>query len=367
MRHAFLLGLAPLALASACSSSAHTTTIPDAGGDGASGDGGGQTIPKTEACTGTTTDCLYGTAKTTGFTTTAKRMQASLYKVFPSGSAPPLKTIPVALDGTWAFSDVASLSNETSWSHYYVQVAADFGDVTADGGAVPAPARVVGPFTLPSTGPLPSLEVPPVQIALLENAAGGAFQVDWVEALVFDPATGAPVTGTASVSVSVGGTSTPMPWGTAPGGQAAYFVQFSTPPAAQTTYTVTTTATTGGTAATWSLVAATPAFTPNITAPAAGASVPANMDLSVTWPQQLQADYVIVELFDKNMQGQWASAYNSPQSDPPDTTSERVPGADLAAAGTYLVDVNFANASCPPTAGGCVLASTAATAQITAQ
>src|ERR1019366_6072353 len=98
MRIPFFLAFAPLIVLApaACSSSAQTTTIPDAGGgDGALADGGGQ--PQTETCTGTMTSCLYGTAKTTGFTATPKRMQVSLYKVFPSGTVTALKTVPVAL------------------------------------------------------------------------------------------------------------------------------------------------------------------------------------------------------------------------------------------------------------------------------
>ena len=370
MRISFFLAFAPLVAApAACSSSAQTTTIPDAGGgDGALADGG-QAIPQTETCTGTMSACLYGTAKTIGFTATPKRMQVSLYKVFPSGSAAALKSVPVALDGTWAFSDVSSLSGEATWSHYYVQIAADFGQTTSDGGAATAPARVVGPLTLPSTGALPVLEVPPVQLVVLEQAASGGFQVDWAVAHVFDPASGAEVSSTATVSIAVGGTSTPMPWGPVPGGApvSAYVAQFSAPPAAQSTYTVTTTATAGGTPGTWSLVAVTPTFTPTLTSPMMGGTIPSSTGFSVGWNAQASADYEVVELF-KQVGTQWGPAlYSSAAPDAPDTTSENIPVGIVASGATYLVDVNFANASCPPTASGCVLASTAATAQVTAQ
>jgi hypothetical protein len=131
-------------------------------------------------------------------------------------------------------------------------------------------------------------------------------------------------------------------------------------------YTVSTAATTGATPSTWSLVAVTPAFTPTITSPAMGGTAAVSQPLSVSWPAQPTADYEVVELFLQNM-GQWGDTYASSQPDSPDTTSETIPGSAVAKGGTYLVDVNFANANCPPTAGGCVLASTAATAQITAQ
>jgi hypothetical protein len=63
----------------------------------------------------------------------------------------------------------------------------------------------------------------------------------------------------------------------------------------------------------------------------------------------------------------WSLTYSSAAPDAPDVTTETVPGGAIPAPGTYLVDVTFANANCPATASGCVLASTSATSQITAQ
>lgn len=353
MRRAFFAVLAPFVLA--CSSAAQTTTLPDAGGgDGGVGEGGGMPIPKTEACTGAMTSCLYGHARTTGFTATPARMQVALFRVFPSGNAAPLMTVPVALDGTWA------ISNLPPWTHYYVEVAADFGQPLAI-------AKIVGPLSLPSSAAL-DVDVPPVQLAVLEQSTSGGFVVDWAEAQVFDPATGKQIVGTASVSVSIAGTSTPMPWVTATpgGGPPAYFVQFSTQPAAQSTYVVSTTPSAGAAATAWTLSETRPTFTGALSSPAAGATIPAMQPLTVSWGAQPSADYEVVEIF-QQVSGQWTGTYASAQPDAPDTTTETVPAAGVPAAGTYLVNVTFANAGCPDSASGCVLASTSATAQVTAQ
>jgi hypothetical protein len=311
------------------------------------------------------TACLYGHAAATGFQNKPVRMQVGLYEVFPSGGAKPVATVPVALDGTWAISDVKPPNGEASWSHYFVQVAADFGQTTADGGAQIAPARIVGPLTIPASGPVAELDVIPVQISALESAAGGELSVDSVEALVFDPATGAPVAQSASVSVTIAGGTTPMPWTTLGGGQQAYFVSFASPPAAPATLTVTTSV--GGTPATWTLAGVAPSFTPTLSAPADGSMVAAGSDLTVSWPAQPLADYELVELFTKNAQSQWTPVYYSSQPDAPYVTSETIAKSYLTSGATDLVDVSFANASCPPTAGGCVLSNVSATAQITLQ
>jgi hypothetical protein len=346
---AILLGLAGLP---SCSSAA---TTADAGSDASGVEGGFPPPPSTEACTGPTTSCLRGTAAPRGFKLMPIDMEVNLFRVFPSAGAKPIATMPVALDGTWAFSGVPA------WAHYYVQLAANYGGPTTV-------TSLTGPLSVPSSA-AQAIAVEPVQLTVLEQSVNGVYQVDWAEAQIVDPTSGAPVTESATVAIAIGAATTPMPWGAAPGGTVAYFVQFpqGSMPSAQHTYTITTSAPAfGSTPASWQLSAAPPTFTGSITSPAASASITHGQPLSVTWPAEPGADFIVVELFHQVM-GQWSPVYESPLPDGPDVTTETIPADKVAATGNYLLNVDFSTASCPATSDGCVLASTAAEAQVTAE
>ena len=165
MRAALLpfVALLTIALASACSSSGGAN--PGGGGNEAGIEDGAvvdaQPIPMTEACTGAATACLSGKATTKKFQASPTQMEVQLYRSFPSGTATPIMTTPVALDGTWA------LSNVPAWSHYYLELVADFAQQS------PAAASYLGPVTVPSKGSI-ALTVEPVQLQLLEQSGSAA-------------------------------------------------------------------------------------------------------------------------------------------------------------------------------------------------
>ena len=53
----------------------------------------------------------------------------------------------------------------------------------------------------------------PVQLSVVQSAtSGGALELESALAYVFEPSTGAPSTGTDTVTIGVGGTQVPMPW-----------------------------------------------------------------------------------------------------------------------------------------------------------
>jgi hypothetical protein len=153
-----------------------------------------------------------------------------------------------------------------------------------------------------------------------------------------------------------------MPWGPDLSGQPSYFVQFATPPPAQSSYVITT-AIAGEAPSTWQLQATEPTFDGAVTSPANGAMVSANAPLAVTWPAQPLADYELTELFARSG-GAWAQSYTSQQPLESAAAGETIP---IGAPGAYLLNVIFAKASCPPSADGCVFANAVATAQLTAQ
>jgi hypothetical protein len=326
---------------------------PDAGADALS-------QPDSASCQGDATLCLSGTvAMASTITATPRHLFASLYRVVPSGQAMPLSSQAVAKDGTWAFGNLAA------WTHYFVRITADF----AVGDAQPATLlSVAGPLTVPSSGQPLAIQVKPVQLEVFESrVAGGSMQVQFASAHVFDPTSADEIQGGAQVSVDVGGASTPMPWGTDLAGNPAYFVQFSTPPAAQASYTISTSAPAfGSTPLTWTLSADAPTFDGAIASPAANATIALNQPLTVTWPAQPSADYEVVELFFKDPGG-WTGKWQSPAPDAPDTTQETIPASAIASAGQYLLNVVFAKGSCPVTSDGCVYAASIAAAQLTAQ
>jgi hypothetical protein len=320
-----------------------------------------QTPPMTNACTGDPSQCLSGTA-TTSLTAVPTHRCASVYRTFPEGTARPLQTQLVAVDGTWAFSGLPS------WGHYYVFFVDDFQVGPDAGSGVPA---IVGPFAVPvatsDAGVAVQAAVKPVQLEVLESkTVGGSWQVQWASAHVFDPSLGSEIANRAVVSAVIGGAPTAMPWVVPQVGSPSYFVEFSPPPAAQPSYTILTADPSfGAKPVAWNLVAAPPSFDGTITAPADGATVSANTPLVVSWGAQPAADFILTELFQR-VDGGWIQPYTSPQPNDSSVTSETIPKGTLIP-GQYLLNVAFASASCPATADGCVLASSIAVAQFTAQ
>jgi hypothetical protein len=231
------------------------------------------------------------------------------------------------------------------------------------------------PATSDAGGPL-QVRVKPVELAVLESrTAGAAWQAQWASGYVFDPSSGAeidPSSGaqiqrTASVSVDIGGVPRAMPWAPDLAGQSSYFAQFSPPPPAQSSYTISTSDPALGPAPLpWTLQADPPSFDGAITTPPDGATVAMNTALMVSWSQQPSADFELTQLFARDDAGGWTPVYTSPQPNDSTVTGETIPAAKLAP-GKYLLNVAFAKANCPATADGCVIASAVAVAQFTAQ
>jgi hypothetical protein len=319
--------------------------------------------PATNKCSGNPALCLSGKVLSGTVALDPRFVGAvRLYRLFPTGGVPsaaPRQT--VALDGTWAFSAETGASAGTGlrvWSHYYVQVAVAFN--TGDGGARSANA-IVGPLTVPSSGAPIVIQIKPVQLELLESRGpGGTLGVDYVIAHVFDPATGDEVSG-AVVSIDVGGSSTILPWTTTlPGNAGAgYFATFPSPPAAQPTYTVTTTFADGGAPVSYHLVADPPAFDGTVTATPMSSDGGTSVDVS--WSAEPQADYEVVEIYRSEGDGGYnpTPSYISALPDSPGATSETI-GAGVLEAGSYLVNVAYAKANCPADAAGCVVAESVA-------
>ena len=359
----FVLGSLLLLSTAGCPSSG-TVAPPDAtaGDGGPSGfdtDAAGKAFqPQTSACEGGV--CVSGTAaldplfvpRCVSPWQVCMTWQVALFSVYPAGSQPPLASELVAMDGTWAFGglDAAALG-----SHYYVQAVALF---DTDAGPSTATA-VAGPFGTPASGV--SLVVRPLQVTAYESRlAGGTMQLDWVLVRLFDPATGSPITSGAQVAITVGGATTQLvPTSGASG--SVYYVAFAQPPAAQGTYTVTASHPAFGHAPlSAQLVADPPTFDGAITSLDGGAQ---KAPLTVSWTAQAQADYEIVELYSAQ-DGGWATppVFTSPAPNPPDRTSEMTGPLE---AGTYLVNVAYAKASCPADAGGCVQSNSVAAGTVT--
>jgi hypothetical protein len=310
--------------------------------------------PRT-ACSGDATACLEGSVTVQGFTATPVRVGASLFREFPSTGAVALATVPIAADGTWAFS------NLDAWEHYYIELQADFGQSQDVAG-------FVGPLTVPLAGGPVTTHLEPAQLTVLEQgAAASALQIQSAEAYLFDPSSGAPLQN-ATVSILVGSTAVPMPWTSIPGStNSGYYVTFSPPPPAQPTYTITSSAPGATSPTTWQLVANAPAFSPSLSAPADGAAVPANQPLTVAWTAQPMADEELVQLYTQS-NGAWSQVYEVPAPLDEDVTTATVPGSDVGPAGQpLLVNVAFVHGSCPASADGCVVGELIVPAQITPQ
>ena len=317
------------------------------------------------SCNGDPTACLFGTAQlASGFGAPPTRPLARLFRGFPSalgGSSLDGGAVAqqiVAMDHTWAFSGL------DAWAHYYVQFEPGF---LGDAGVLPSPATRIGPLVVPATGALIDVKVKPAQLDVFEvSSPGMAGTVDTASARLSEASPGS-----SSVSILIGTTETKMPYDST---TQSYSVTFrppppSTPPAAQSTYRVTT-APPSGSPTQWNLVADPPTFTGTIMSPAPGATVPAGKSIDVTWVLQ-PADYVVVDLFVR-VNKDWVNVYTSSPPIAPDVSSEIIPamiadGGAVTAAGSYLLNVSFAKANCPATADGCVHSSTVASEQLTVQ
>jgi hypothetical protein len=314
---------------------------------------------------------LSGTAGISGFTApladftkmSPGSVLVSLYGLFPYGTQPSVNATPqkVPAGGTWTFRCLPA------GAHYYVQTVAHFNVADAQPATVGA---VVGPLTVPSSGPV-DVRVQPLQIQVLESRPAGSAtrQLQWALVHFFDPATGDETTGGATVAIGAGGSApTPIPWRSdAPASRAgAYYLQFVSPPTAMPSYTVT--ASLGSTSLASKVVADPPTFDGAITSPSDGAAVAAGMPLTVAWTAQPQADYEIVELFAK-APGQLINAYTSPKPAGPTVTQELVPVPGISAGMpvNYVLSVSYSKTNCSPDAAGCVQSNTVSTATLVAQ
>ena len=133
MRSSLLFSLPLGLLALACAPS---------GGTGPTGspvtpqDGGIPPQQDSETCTGDTTECLSGTAHTQSLAA-PQAYFAMLYAMFPLSGVAPIAQQQVARDGTWAFSGLSE------GAHYYVQIAAVFGESVEGAGGNAIGATVV--------------------------------------------------------------------------------------------------------------------------------------------------------------------------------------------------------------------------------
>jgi hypothetical protein len=340
-----------LAATAACSGPTGDTAagLDDGGADGALP----AVPPAHNACTGAATTCLSGTASTTQSLAAPQRYVANLYELFPLAGASPVAKQEVALDGTWAFSGLPT------GGHYYVYVVAVYGEADGSGGT--SIAATVGPLAVPSSGQPVDVVVQPAQLSVLESSvAGGALEIRSALAYLFDPSTGAPSTGSETVSITVGGTSVPMPWTAVTSTQYGYYATFASATPAQSTYTIKTST------ASWQLVGTAPTFTPSLTAPASGAKVPSGQALVVSWSAQPTADEELVYVYTQASGGTWTPVNASPPPVGPGVTQTTIPGSEIVA-GSLLIGDAFVVGSCPASADGCIVAEAVANAQITAQ
>ena len=353
------VGLLTLALLASCSSSSGTLEPPP--GTDAGVDGSLPPPPKTATCTGSTSTCLLGTVSTSQFALAPTGTQVSLYDVYPYGAVTPVGRQPLAEDGTFAFSGL-SVSVGTA---YYIQAESVFGPGAAKMGN--GVASVAGPFSLPSPASI-AIQMKPVFLEALQQrpSGGGSTTLAWASGHVFDPATGAEVTD-ATVSFSNGTKSWPMPYGKNAGGISSYYVAIEAGVAGGTAFTVTT----GGGALklpqkTWNLTGEPATFDGSVSSPSPGAAVPAHSPLTVTWVPAAGATYEVVQLF--ATQGTMQTpVFLSPAANATTVMTETIPASALAAAGSYLLNVAYSNASCPPAADGCVYNNSTVPVMFTAQ
>jgi hypothetical protein len=312
-------------------------------------------IPKTAVCEGDTTLCLSGTLALKDFTAPPTAGKVTLYHLFPSGNVEVIAWTPVADDGTFAFSRL------DNWGHYYLQGEARFGN----GAHARGVASTVGSFTIPAPSKPIAIVVRPVLLEVLQQApSGGATLLSWASAHLYDPASGTEVT-LGSVSLTAGGMSYPMPYGTNAGGAHSFNVNLPAGTPGGTTFTITTSyPELGSSPKTWSLTGEPATFGGAIVSPMG--TVPANAPLKVEWQAETMASYSQTELFEQ--QGtDYVQRYVSPTVNAPDVTTETIPASALATSGSYLLNEGYANATCPTTADGCVYNFSTAIVNLTVQ
>jgi hypothetical protein len=300
-------------------------------------------IPRTEACVGRKSLCLAGTVTAHDFKASPMTSQVALYRVFPHGDAAFVDRVPVALDGTFAFSKVPA------WGHYYLEAQATF----VEGTNAHTVASITGSFTVPASGaPIP-LVVRPVFIEVLQQASpSAATTLTWASAHIYDPMTGAEVK-TGTVFLSANGKTVPMTYGVNAAGMESFFATVPAKTPGGTSFKITTSYRELGSApVTWNLVGDPETFQGSIVSPKG--VVPADKPLEVTWVKQQDASYsyTITELFQVN--GSAPVLRYASQATAPDQATDTIPGSDLASTGTYLLNESYVDAMCPVVADGCV-------------
>jgi hypothetical protein len=314
-------------------------------------------ILSTAVCRGDTANCLSGTLALGDFTALPTAAKVTLYHVFPHGNVEVVASSPIAEDGTFAFSRLPA------WSHYYLQGEVRFGE---DASAT-AVASTVGSFSVPAPSKPIAIVVRPVFLEVLQEApSGGSTLLSWASAHLYDPASGREVTH-GSVSLTANGTSFPMPYGTNAGGTQSFNVNLPSGTPGGTSFTIVTAyAELGPTSKKWTLAGEPATFSGALLSPMGVVPVPAKAPLAVTWQAQPMASYSQTELFQQ--QGtSYVQRYVSPTVDAPNVTTETIPASALGSSGTYLLNEDYASATCPTTADGCVYNLSTAAVNLTVQ
>src|SRR5260370_19208972 len=126
------------------------------------------------------------------------------------------------------------------------------------------------------------------------------------------------------------------------------------------------------------LSASPPDFTGVVTSPSADASVAANGSRDGAWTGEPRADYEIAEVSKRLADAgppSWGLTYASTRPESPDSTRVHIggdgdagpdAGSPIPGVGTYLINVFYTKAHCPPSKDGCVYASSVAETIVTA-
>ncbi len=336
-----------LGVALPCCSPGAGMTAPDAAKADA--------LPETTACTGDPAACLSGTLALKDFTVAPTAAKVTLYHLFPHGNVEVIATTSVTDDGKFAFSGVPA------WAHYYLQGEMGFGTGTS----ATAIVSTVGSFAVPATQKPIAITIRPVLLEVLQQASsGGSTLLSWASAHLYDPASGQELT-QGSVSFKINGMSFPMSYGKNVGGTKSFNVNLPPQTPGGTSFTITTSyPELGDTPVSWKLTGKPTTFDGAITSPTGAVS--AKTPLKVTWEPQPMAAYSLTELFEQQ-DASYVQRYVSPTAIAPDVTRETVPASALPSSGTYLLNEDYADATCPTTSDGCVYDVLAAAANLTVQ
>jgi hypothetical protein len=356
---AALSASAVMASSYACSTSSGPDTATLVDGGTSAIDSGANAVPTSEACVGDAAKCLAGTVTASAFGAYSAA-KVELFRVFPIGGAVPAASMALAKSGKYAFS------NLDGWGHYYVKATLVFGNGTSAAAVGALRGRLAVP---PPAAQSADVTVAPLQLELLETNVGGARSLQYASAHVFDPTRGTELTdATVTFSSSVIAAQS-MPYTTNLSGAKSYFIAFTTPAPNQTAFHIDAAHALLGTAPTrWDLTPEPALFgAPTLLAPAEGATISPTQPLDVTWNAEPASDYTLVELFRKGASG-YAASYVSPLSLSPTDAKVTIPASSLGTSGTYLVNVDSAQAGCQvaPSAG-CTYLLEPATARVTAQ